>query len=162
MNAAVAGLDLFGDVPGDGLALAIRVGGQKDLGGSFGRSLDLGDDLLLRVDDHVGRPEIVLEVDADGRLGQILDVTHRSLHLETMAQVFLDRAGLGRRFDDDQGAAAFARRGPFLLRGASACSASGGLGRDFRVDLLFPSRHFCSPRRCRRLCARRSHRAPPR
>ena len=74
--------DLLGDVPGDGLPFAIRVGRQQNLLGPLRRRLDLRDDLLLGVDDHVDGLEVVLDVDADGRLGQILDVADRRLHLD--------------------------------------------------------------------------------
>src|SRR5262249_26686306 len=95
-------LDLLGDVPRDRLALAIGVGREVD-GLVLARSLaDLGDDLLLALDDLVDRLEVAFQVDADLRLRQIADVADRRLHGEAGAQVLADRARLGRRLDDDQ------------------------------------------------------------
>jgi hypothetical protein len=83
----------------------------------LGRGLDLRDDLLLAVDDDVLGLEIVLDIDADGGLGQVLDVSDGGLHLEPWPKVLLDGARLGRRLDDDQRAAhALGRASPLGLR----------------------------------------------
>ena len=135
--------DLVGDVPRDGLALAIRVGRKQDPRRLLGRGFDLRDDLLLAVDDDVLGLEIMLDIDADGGLGQVLHVSDRSLHLEPWAQVLLDGAGLGWRFDDHQRSAGALRRTRGLglrsrefFANASAGLFLGGL----RARFLF-SRH---------------------
>ena len=64
--------ELLGDVPGDGLAFAIGVGRQQHALGPLGRALDLGEHLLLAVDDLVLGLEVVLDVDAHGLRGRSL------------------------------------------------------------------------------------------
>ena len=59
-------------MPGDGLAFAIGVGREQDVVGLLGRGLELGEDLLLALDDLVGLREVVLDVDAH-LLGQVLE-----------------------------------------------------------------------------------------
>ncbi len=81
----VGGPNLLGDVPGDRLALAVRIGRQQDLARLLGRGLDIRDHLLLSLDDHVVGLEVVLDVDTHAGLGQILDVPHRRLDHVTRA-----------------------------------------------------------------------------
>ncbi len=64
LGRLVGGLQLLGEVPGDGFALAIGVGREQDLVDPFGRRLELLKDLLLSGDDLVGLLEAVLDVDA--------------------------------------------------------------------------------------------------
>ncbi len=95
-------LELLEDVPGDGLALAVGVGGEEDAVDALGRRLELGDHLLLRLDDLVDRLEPVLDVHADLALGQVHHVAHRGLHHVARAQVLLDRLRLGGRLHHHQ------------------------------------------------------------
>ncbi len=101
--ADVGGL---GDVPGDRLALAIEVGGEEDDVGRLGRLGDLGDLLAAVVGDHVLGFEVVVDVDAELALarvlGQVADVAVGRQDPVVGAEIALDRAGLGRRFDDDE------------------------------------------------------------
>jgi len=106
LNVRVGRPNLFSDMPGDGLALAVGVGRQQDLLCPLGRGLDVRDDLLLALDNHVFGLEVVFNVDAHAGLGQILDVPHRCLDHVARAQVLLDRCGLGGRLDDHQRATA--------------------------------------------------------
>src|SRR5205823_3603835 len=78
----------FGDVPGDRLALTIRIGRQIDV--------------LLAVQHLVLGSEVVLDVDTQLALGQVHDVPDRCLHLEVSSQILLERARFGGRFDDQQ------------------------------------------------------------
>ena len=94
-------LELLRDVPRDGLAFAIGVGREQDVVGLLGRGLELGQDLLLALDDLVRLREVLLDVDAH-LLGQVLDVTLRGEDLVARAQVLLDRLRLRRRLDDDE------------------------------------------------------------
>lgn len=113
------GLQDFLEVPRDGLALAVLIGGEVELVG-FGQQLlelsDLGP--LIGVDD-VDRLEVVLDVHAEpahlagvllGHLGgavrEVADVPDARLDDIARAEVALDRLRLGRRLDDDESAAA--------------------------------------------------------
>ena len=89
-------------MPGNGLALAVKVCRQVELVALFGRRLQLRDDALLARHDVVGRLEVVLDIDIQTLRGQIADVAHRGLDLVIRAQVLIDRLGLGGRLDDDQ------------------------------------------------------------
>ena len=89
------------DVPGDGLSLAIGVGGQDQLVGVFDGRGDLLHHLVgaaVHVPVHlevlVGLHRAVL-----GR--QIAHVPVGRQHFVAGAQVFVDRLGLGDRFDND-------------------------------------------------------------
>src|SRR5713101_8789665 len=110
---------LLGQVPRDGLALAVRVRGQVDVVGGQGQLLQLGENLLLTRNDDVFRLEIVVDVDAQRALGQILDVPERSFDSEALAQIFLDSLGLSRRLDNYQ-----TFRQCVLLIGVTGCEAS--------------------------------------
>ena len=79
------------EVPGDGLALAVLVGGEVELVDFLQRGLQLRDDLLAVARDDVDRLEVVVDVDAQSRpllaldrrgdvrraLGKVADVTDR-------------------------------------------------------------------------------------
>ncbi len=88
-------------VPGDGLALAVGVGGQVHLRRAFGLGLQLFDHILLFGGDHVARLKIMFDVHAHAVGRQVADVAHRSLHGVAPAQETAHRARLGRRLDDD-------------------------------------------------------------
>src|SRR6185369_11970173 len=94
--------ELLADVPRDGLALAIRVGGQEDVLLVLRRLLDLREDGRLALDDVVLGFEVVLDVDAELRLREVHDVADRRLHLVVAAQVLGQRLRLGGRLDDDE------------------------------------------------------------
>ena len=88
-------------MPGDGLALAVRVGGQDQLVGPFDRPHDLVHVLLgLGVDlpEHV---EIVLGIDRAVLGRQVPHMAERGQHLIAAAQILVDRLGLGGQFNDD-------------------------------------------------------------
>ena len=103
-------------VPGDGLALAVLVGGQVDLAGLLDQLLQLGHLGLLLGRDHVERLEAVVHVDAQaaprlvlvggrdlvGSPGQVPDVADGGLDHVVGPEQAGDRLGLGRRFHDDQ------------------------------------------------------------
>ena len=75
-------------MPGDRLAFAIGVGREQDRVRVLGGALELGQDLLLALDDLVGLLEILLDVDAH-LLGQVFDVTLRGQHLVAGPRYFL-------------------------------------------------------------------------
>ena len=90
------------EVPGDGLAFPVGVGRKDDPLALLGRLLEVGDGLLLFGDDLVGRLEAGRDVDAHLLLGQVADVAHRGLDDVVLAEIMVDRLGLGRRFDDHE------------------------------------------------------------
>ena len=96
----------LGHVPGDGLALAIEVGGEVDGVGALGGLLDVVDLLAAVVADDVLGREVVVDVDAELALarilGQVADVAIGGEHAVVGAQIAFDRPRLGRRFDDHE------------------------------------------------------------
>ena len=91
-----------GQMPGNSLALAIRVGCEEDLACVLGLLLDLLDDVALAADVDVVSGEVILDVYAQRAFGQVADVTHRGDDLVVGAQIALDGACLGGRLHDDQ------------------------------------------------------------
>ena len=90
------------EVPGDGLALAVRVGREVDhvrLGGALAQLLD---DVLLALDGDIVRREAVLQVHAHCALGQVAQMAHAGHDLEIPAQVLLYGSCLRRRLDNDE------------------------------------------------------------
>ncbi len=119
-------------VPGDGLALAVLVGREVELGGVLELALELADLLLLvRVDDVVGL-EVVLDVDPElperallhlrrhlRRGRDVADVAYRRLDVPVRPQIARDRLRLRGRLDDDE----LAPRAQLLTcRPSPACS----------------------------------------
>ena len=107
-----AGIDAehLRQVPGDGLPLAVEVGGEPDVARALGELPQFGDRLHLVAVDLVGRREVMLEIDAGhglpralwGTARQVADVADRGLHHEALAEVLLDGLRLGGTLDDDQ------------------------------------------------------------
>ena len=58
-------------MPGNGLALAIRVGCQIYLIALFRGCFQISNDVFLALDGLIDRREVVLQVHAHGALGQI-------------------------------------------------------------------------------------------
>ena len=98
------GLDLgrFHQVPGNGLAFAVGVGRQVDLGGVLRQLLELLDHRPLLIGHAVLGREIVLHIHRELRAQQVAHVPDRGLDGVALAQETPHRAGLGRRFDDHQ------------------------------------------------------------
>ncbi len=89
------------DVPADGLALAIRVGGEDQVVGAL---QGLGDGLDLLLGPRVGLPEhreIVLGIHRAVLRRQVADVPVAGEDVIVVPQVLVDRLGLGRGLDDD-------------------------------------------------------------
>src|SRR5262249_53668446 len=119
-GAGLVEVEHLGDVPGDGLALAVGVGGEVDGVDPVGLAFEFGDDLLgplaataLAFDEDVGGLPTALDVNASQFLallafdGQVANVAVAGPHLEVATQVFLNGLGLGGRLDDYQGPAGF-------------------------------------------------------
>ena len=94
-------LEHFQDVPGDGLAFAVGVGGQDQLVGALhgaGDVLDLG---LGAGIDVPGHGEIVVRLHRAVLGGQVADMAEAGQHLIAAAQILIDGLGLGGGFDDE-------------------------------------------------------------
>ena len=102
MDIRAGGFEFLGDMPGDGLALPIRVRREVDVLPPLGGLLEPRDDFGFPLDDLVLRGEIVLDIHTEGALGQILHVADRGFDRETPAEVLLDGAGLRGRLHDNQ------------------------------------------------------------
>ena len=101
-------------VPRDGLALAVLIGGEQEFVRVLQRALEFGDRLRLAVADDVVGIEVVVDVDrvlAVRRLvrrgdvllvGQVTDVPDRAEHLEAVAEIALNGPHLRRGLDDDK------------------------------------------------------------
>ncbi len=98
----VARAKLFGQVPANRLAFAVRVGRDEDFVGFLRGILQFLQDFLPARDHFVGRLEILLDVHAQLALGQITDVTHRRHHLVIAPEIFVDGLRLCGRFDHDE------------------------------------------------------------
>ena len=100
------GHDLFGQMLANRFAFAVRVGGKINRGGGLRGLLQIRHDFLVVAllgigNDFVMRLEIILDVHAQVFRGQILDMPDRGHHDVVLAEIFIDRFRLGRRFDDD-------------------------------------------------------------
>ena len=92
----------IGQMPADGLALAVRVGRQQHAVGVFGLALQLLDELFLALDADVLRGIAMLHINAQLRCGQIADMAHAGSDLVVIAQIFADGFRLCRRLHDNQ------------------------------------------------------------
>jgi len=109
-------LELFEQVPGDRLALAVLISGEQELVGVLQQVLELGDLLALVVRQNVERLEVVVHVHPEPRpgllavlgrdlrrpVGHVPDVADAGLDDVPAAQIARDRTRLGRRLDNDQ------------------------------------------------------------
>ena len=122
--------ELVGYVPGDGLALAVRVGGEIYGRGRLGRLLEVGQRLGLALDGDVLGLEVTVDVYAELAGRQIPEVPDGGLHVIAGAEILADRLGLGGRLDDHErdplGAGPAARLGH---PGAGLGRLGAGLGR---------------------------------
>jgi hypothetical protein len=102
VDVALARAEPLRDVPGDGLTLAVGVGGEVDVLLVLRRLPDLGEDLGLAVDHLVVGGEVVLDVDTQLRLRQVDHMADRRLHLVVPPEVLPQRLRLGRGLDDHE------------------------------------------------------------
>ncbi len=102
LDGQTADLDCFDQMPGDGLALPVRVGGQIDLSRFLGFSSKLLNHLELFFRDAVRGLKIVFYIHAEPGPEQIAHMTDGGLDPITTAQELAHRACLGWRFNDHQ------------------------------------------------------------
>ena len=94
------GLEHVADVPGDGLALAIRVGGEIELA-ALGHRLGDGVEPLLGLGvDQPVHGEIFVRADRAVLGRQVADMTIGGQHGEAGAEIFPNGLSLGRELDD--------------------------------------------------------------
>ena len=89
-------------MPGNGLSLAVWVGGEVDGIAGGGVLFQLADQLLLAADGFIFRFKIVLDVHAQGTFRQVTQVAHAGRDLIVRPQILADGLGLGRRLHDHQ------------------------------------------------------------
>ena len=116
-------LQQLGEVPGDRLAFAVRVGREVQRVGFLERARDRLHVLLVLLEDLVAHRELALRVDRAFLRHQIAHVTIRSQHLEVLAEILLDGLRLGGRFDDDEVLLLHKKRKPRYGRGARSSAA---------------------------------------
>ena len=86
LDLGVAGpVELFLEVKADGFAFAVRIGRQVDRVHAGGSLPELGNQLLLALDDLVGWLEAVVHVHRQFLLGKVLDVAQGSFDDEVLA-----------------------------------------------------------------------------
>jgi hypothetical protein len=93
----------FGDVPGDGLALPVRVGPQINVLHPRGRFFEVADHLVFAHDGDVFGVEFPVHLHPQFIFGQVPDVAFAGADVKLFAQIFLEGLGLGGRFHDEQG-----------------------------------------------------------
>ena len=96
-------LQVFEEVGGDGLTLAVFVGGKVQLGGVLQRTLQLLDHGAAAFGELIRWLERVLHVDRQPLAREVGDVTDRGANVEGGSQVLGDRFRLCRRLDNDEG-----------------------------------------------------------
>ena len=84
-------------VPGDRLALAVRVGGEDQLVGALDGPGDVGEALLRLGVDLPDHAEIGVRIDRAVLRRQVAHVPERGQHFIAGPQIFVDRLGLGGR-----------------------------------------------------------------
>ena len=109
------------EVPADGLALAVRVGGEIDRVGAFRGPLQVRDRALLARQDLVGRRVAVLPVDRDSLLQEVADVAVARHDGEVLSEELSERAALA-------GDSTMTR--DFAMSGASRCHVCQLFARD--------------------------------
>ena len=89
-------------MPGDRLALTVRVGCQEDLRSALGGGFQILDRRFLSGNRHVFRLEGMLDVDPQGAFRQVAHMTHRCANVVLGTKKPAKRLGLRRGFNDDQ------------------------------------------------------------
>ena len=93
-------LEDFVHVPGDRLALAVRVGRENHSVGVLDRVADVAQPLGRLGVDLPAHGEIVVGIDRAVLGRQVPHMAERGVNAVVLAQIFVDGLGLGRRLDD--------------------------------------------------------------
>ena len=88
-------LEVFDEVPTDGLTLSVFVGCQIDGTGLLGENSQLLDDLGATLGQFVGGLEVVVHVDGHALRGKVCDVAHRSQDVKVGTEQRTNCFGLG-------------------------------------------------------------------
>ena len=99
---AVALAQQFGQMPGNGLAFAVRVSGQHQAIRLFQRPLDRLHVAFVALDDLIVHLEAVLGIDRPLFRHEVAHMPIGRHDLEILTEVLLDGLALGGRFDDDE------------------------------------------------------------
>ena len=108
----------FLDVPGNRLALAIRIGREENIFSALQGALDLANRLAGALADLPGHGEILVRPHRPILWRQVADMAVRRQYLVLRPQILINSLGLGRRLDDDE-------------VGGAHCAGSD-MGKDFR------------------------------
>ena len=90
-----------GEMPGNGFSFAVRVRREIDFVCGLGFLFQLFDERSLAADVDVFCFEVIVDVDAEGALWQIADVTDGCHNFIARAQIAFDSIGFGGRFEDN-------------------------------------------------------------
>ncbi|OQA94006.1 MAG: hypothetical protein BWY25_03024 [Chloroflexi bacterium ADurb.Bin222] len=107
MGALGRQLQDLAQVPGDGFAFAVGVGGEVDIAGFGGGRLELFDHGAFFVRDAVFGREVVLHIHGELGAQQVAHVPDGGFDVVALPQKAPDSARLRRRFDDDELAGGF-------------------------------------------------------
>ena len=88
-------LEVFDEVPADGLSLAVFVGCQINRTGLLGEYSQLLDDLGAAVGQFVGGLEVVVHIDGHALGGEVCDMAHRSQDVKVGTKQRTNCFGLG-------------------------------------------------------------------
>ena len=91
----------FQDVPGDRFAFAIRVGRENELFRALDRPGDIVQPFAAPVVERPDHLEVVFGIDRAVLGRQVADMSEGGQDLVILAEIFVDRLGLGRRLDDE-------------------------------------------------------------
>jgi hypothetical protein len=101
LGVALVETEHLAEVPGNGFALAVFVGGEPHFRGAAGGVLELADHFVLIRGNDVVWAVVVENIDAEVvAFFEVADVAVGAFDGEICAEKFLDGFGLGRRFDD--------------------------------------------------------------
>ena len=89
------------DMPGNRLALAVRVSRKVHEIAFADLAADFLDNFILSLDRHIFRLEIVLKIDTHFLFRQIAQMPHRCLDHISRTEVFANGLGLGWGLHDD-------------------------------------------------------------
>ena len=118
----------LGEVPRDGLALPVQVGGQEDEGRGLGVLAQCGEGPFPGGERLISGLEMVLDVHSQPPLGKVADMADGGQHDVIVAKVSIYGFRLGGRLDDDEVLAQPARNGPVGVAPGSPASFSGFSG----------------------------------